>query len=237
LDAYGIYLGHMNKVTDSLYQIHDGQHIYALKRSSLTKNTIENWESVFHTAHVNNLSDIAPVYLTKANKMFYEVDGVYYYLMPWIEQSESSIEQLYQSIGRIHKKTKQTKSINPNDILPQFNTYKDYCKQHMRNLLNYVDRFEQVRYMSPFELQVCTHFRDMETIIKQSIHRTEKFIIQLTEDNIWNHSLCHGYLSQSHILNRTIINWERAKYDHPIIDLVFLFKNDMSVYDASGKNF
>src|SRR5690625_6782484 len=53
----------------------------------------------------------------------------------------------------------------------------------------------------------------------------------------WNYSLCHGNLQFSHFFHSgqiSIINWEKAHYANPILDLVLFFKNEAIHYDTTN---
>lgn len=235
LSSYGIKPIMILKITDQVHKIDDGQHQYALKKSVLNQQTVQKWERVFHDAHQRQLSSILSLFLTTNNSLYTIFDRDYYYLMPWINGEQSTIEQLYRSIGNIHKTTQQPQTVDHDQMVHQFSRYKQYCDEALKRLLSYVKQFESHIYMAPLELQVCTHYRDIEL----AIIKIREQIIQLTssqgEQKNWSYSLCHGNLKLSHSLKAGqtyYINWERTKYDYPVTDLVMLFKNELIRYDA-----
>lgn len=240
LASYAVYPLKIEKVTDTVFRIEDGQHVYALKKSSLTKQSIANWENVFRQAHAQNVPGVLSVYLTKQHYLYAESNNTIYYLTPWIEASRQSIERLYQLVANVHAKTKQSHPVEMEKTHNQFNTYKRHCESAQKRLLNYVEQFEKKRYMSPFELLVCMQFRDLESGVKEALKRVDQFLEEQTEQSTWNYSLCHGNLMSSHILNADytyLINWEGAHYGSPIQDLVHLFKQEVIEYDAPTESF
>jgi len=240
LTSYAVYPLKIEQITDALYRIEDGNRVYALKRSSLTNKSVANWENVFHQVNAQNITNVLPVYLTKHRKLYEQVNGTVYYLAPWVEGNRQSIERLYHCIGNVHAKTKQSRPIDVQLIEQSFHTYKNQCKEKHKQLLTYVEQFESNTYMSPFELLICTHYRDLELVFLETHKRVDQFIQENNEEAVWNYSLCHGSLKFSHFLNENqtyLINWEKAQYENAIQDLVDFFKYETIVYDASAESF
>lgn len=240
LASYAVYPLKIEKVTDTVFRIEDGQHVYALKRSSLTKQSIANWENVFRQANAQNVTSVLSVYLTKQRYLYEESNNKIYYLTPWVEASRQSVERLYHCIANVHAKTKQSHPIEMEAIHNQFNTYKRHCESAQQRLLDYVERFEEKRYMSPFELLVCMQFRDLELVLRESLKRIDQFLQEQTDQSTWNYSLCHGNLISSHLLDAGhtyLINWENAHYGNAIQDLVHFFKHEVTAYDAPTESF
>lgn len=236
LNAYAIYTLNIEYVTDRLIRVSDGQGDYALKSSLLSKESVSNWENVYHLAFSKQVSPVLPVYLTKNGNLYVEMDQTIFYLTPWIEteQTKSSsqvIDQFYKSIGTVHAKTKQSQSISTENLTSDFNTYKRFCELTQRDLLKFVEQFEQNRYMSPFELLVCTHYRDMEFALKEINRRIDQFSEEQEQEITWSYSLCHGNLNFSHTRNSHLINWENSFFDNAVVDLALFFKQEVSFYD------
>lgn len=236
LDAYSIYPATIDKITDRLYRIHDGRFVYALKQASMGTENIAKWERVYQQAFVQNLSLVLPVYVTENRKMYVEMDGDIYYLTPWIEtEKKRDIELFYRSLGIMHAKTKNEQLINAGVFIRNFDIYKSFCDDTAMNLLHIVEQFEKSRYMSPFELLVCTHYRDLEYAMGEVHKRIDKLTDQEAERVSWNYSMCHGNLKFSHLLmsNQTyLLNFERAKLDNAVMDLVVFFRNEIGYFDA-----
>src|SRR5699024_2528399 len=80
--------------------------------------------------------------------------------------------------------------------------------------------------MSPLELQVCTHYREINFALKQ----LERLLIAL-EKKEEQLSLCliNGNLTRKSILGKELVyiaNWENAAYGYPTTDLLSLFKSE-----------
>lgn len=239
--GYGIHPYKIEKLSKRLYKVSDGQHEYALKESKLTENSLAKWENVFHQAYSENLSTILPVYLTKQSKLYELYDRSYYYLTPWLAANsinhQQVIKNVYNAIGEIHAKTKRTQSIQTASVIKNFSEYQLTCADLHKKFLHYVNLFEKNRFMSPFELLVCTQYRVMEQVLTVMNSRIDQFLDELQGDVVWNYSMCHRNLNLSHIIHHQktyIINWEETKYDNGIVDLSFFLKQQVRYYDQSS---
>lgn len=238
VSSYGIRAVNISKITDRVHKIDDGQNQYALKKSTLTHQNIATWERVFHVAHEQQITSILSLFLTKENTLQAIFNQEYYYLTPWINGQHSTIEQLYRTIGKMHKQTQKSQKIDHKQMVDQFQQYESYCKEAQKRLLSYVKKFESHVYMSPLELQVCTHYRDIELVLIKISEQIKKFVDEQNETLQWNYSLCHGNLKLSHSLEAHqsyILNWEQAGDQHSITDIVKLLKNELIDHDAPAE--
>lgn len=235
LQAYAVYPLHLEKVTNQLFRVEDGKQTYALKRTTLTDETLKNWELVYQYAYSHNLTAVLPVYLTREGKLYTKTGQSVYYLTPWIHENENRsdqqiIEQIYHTIGSLHGKTKQSHLVQTDQFKQQFRTYQTFCSETKDRLLEYVKVFERSRYMSPFELLVCTQYRDLELALNIADKRIEQFLEEDDEQFAWNDSLCHGNLSRFHTVNSYLINWEQSHQDNAVMDLVHFFQQEAAEY-------
>lgn len=233
LQAYAIHPLRIDKITNQLFRVDDGKRAYALKRSTLTEKTLVNWKMVYQYAHSHNLTAILPVYLTSEGNLYAKMGQSIYYLSPWVTTIQSRndqqiVEQIYHTMGNIHGKTKQSHLLQKEQFKQQFLTYQTFCSDTKDRLLEYVKLFERSRYMSPFELLVCTQYRDLEQALNTADKRMEQFLKEDEEGEqiTWNNSLCHGHLTRMHALNPHIINWEYAHQDNAVMDLVDFFQGE-----------
>src|SRR5690625_2967249 len=120
LASYAVYPLKIEKITDAVFRIEDGQQVYALKRSALSKQTIVDWENIYHLANSQNVSGILPVYVTKQGYLYEESNNTFFYLTPWMEAGRQNIERLYYCIGSVHAKTKQSHTVETEAIQNQF---------------------------------------------------------------------------------------------------------------------
>src|SRR5690625_803697 len=241
LAAYNIYPLQIEQITDNVYKVSDGNSDYALKRSSLNnERETQLWRHVYEQAYHQHFLSILPVYLTKDEELYSIQNQDVYYLTPWLDEAsvqkdKQTIEQFYSVIGNIHAKTRQVQTVAAQEFLPDFQEYAAYCNHVQESLLGFVEGYEKNRYMSPFELSVCTQYRDVDNSLKELKRRTQQ-IIDMEEDTVpWSFSLCHSNLQFSHMLKTRqlhLINWEKVRYDNAAMDLSVFFKNEMKQFNA-----
>lgn len=227
----------IQQVTDKSYYIEDHQNKYLFKKSSLNEKSLMMWKHVLETAHKKELRTILPVYLTQSSDFFITINESIYYLSPWTTNKERNIERIYQSIGQIHSKTKIPHFVKVEQFKESFIKFKQACLRREKMLLTYIEKFERNIYMSPFELLVCTQYRDLEFICKKIVEQIERLIDDNDDRELieWSSCLCHGQLNFSHVLQARqtyFINWEKASYNHASVDLIHLFKTEVNDYDS-----
>jgi len=231
LHQYAILPQSIIRVTNRLYQIKANGKQYALKRSKMKKDNLEMWLSVYDIANKNELYAVLPLYLTKQNQLYTEMEEELYYLTPWIEgnsstHSKDALESILRQLGMIHLRTKKIYKLKKDDIEKQFLPYQEFCKDTEKQLLEILEAIEKKLYPSPYELQVLTHFRDVVDAVKISQQLVDRIILLTDSEPGWGTSLTHGSLQKSHLFEHYLINWEQASFKHASLDLNDLFKNE-----------
>jgi len=239
LQAYGVHPVNVYPITDRVYRISDGKQEYALKESSLTEASLKNFQSTFQMANQKGISSVLPVYLTTNHEVVTKRNDRIYYLSPWVDHSEhmsreQSIRNFYQIIGSIHGKTKQSEVIST-EQLTNFDAFQQFLDDAREMLRSVVNDFEKMRFMSPFELLVCTQYRDVEQALAEATRRIEQFLQTDEKQLTWNISLNHGNLSTSHVLHPYLINWENAHFENASRDLAQFFLHETIYYDHPGE--
>lgn len=240
LNAYNIHPLKVNKETPQLYYVKDHHREYALKCSGLAEEMVKQWKAIYQFSNSQNLDVVLPVYLTKEGNLYYRSEQSIFYLSPWINDINRSIDtnwvsNFYETLAKLHWKTKRVQQIDITAISNQFIAFQNYCKEMRKQLLTFIHQFEKKQYMSPFELLVCTQFRDIEYAFIEIDKRIHRFINDNEEDKLaWSSSLCHRYLNHSHIKKSYFINWEYARYDHPVMDLIIYFQNEIGRFNPSA---
>ncbi|WP_197431762.1 phosphotransferase [Lentibacillus sp. JNUCC-1] len=237
---YGISPQLISKHTDLLYRATDGNKQYAVKRSQLNQNTVQFWEYVYHTAHTQRLSSVLPVYVTKSGALFHAAEESIYYVTPWIEATshnkQTQITGLFKALGHLHESTRHTADVDIQESELKFADYERHLLSSYERLSQYITLFESQHYMSPFELQTCTHYVHIDMIFNLLFDRLKTFIAQLQNDPAQTVSLCHGQMSLQHYIYHHrpyVINWEKANYGHPMNDLAKLIQDAGSRHDPN----
>ncbi|GAA0601378.1 spore coat protein YsxE [Virgibacillus siamensis] len=232
ISAYNVYPDDFTKVTDRLYQVGTGRQKYALKQSGMNKQALSVWKDTYRLASKYNIESILPVYLTKHSAPYTIQNDDICYLSPWIpnklKDDMEVIRIMAECIAEVHAKTKKAYRVETAPIIKTFSNYRRQCSAMHQDLLNYVEMFEQNRFMSPFELQVCTHYRLLNDGFQELDWKIEQFCSELDDTSEWSYSLCHGNLNESHTLHGDrpyLINWENAFYDNATTDLNQFFSH------------
>ncbi|WP_077621339.1 phosphotransferase [Sediminibacillus massiliensis] len=241
LQAFHVIPTDIVRVTDRLYKIHTPTDTFALKRSRLHPQSLSNWRSAYQNANKYRFDSIVPVYLTNDGEIYLEFQQDFYYLSPWIEQVASDepkhdIEAFYHEISYIHQQTKQERKLPDNFLEQSVLKEKENVFSGQAQLLESVETFEQRRYMSPFELQVCTHYRDLLRVYQSLDEWYELYLEDESKSDSANVCLCHGNLRSSHIINRNskayFVNWEHSFHGSPMHDLALFYYQDFQYHDS-----
>jgi len=225
---YGIIPSKTKKISSNVYWISNGAQEFALKRSKLSKEQIADWENVYHLANSKEITEILPLCLTSDGRLYQELNRCLYYLTPWMasdtEEREDSIGKIYETLGNFHAKTKQTGQLPMDKMKSSFHAYHNQCKKARHTLMDAVDQFEKNHYMSPFELLVCTQFRDLEMVLNENEKYISQFLDRHENEIEWNYCLSHGNFDASHVMEGYLINMENAHYNQMITDLVGFYQ-------------
>ncbi|WP_404453281.1 hypothetical protein LG329_03275 [Virgibacillus necropolis] len=111
-----------------------------------------------------------------------------------------TLSDIFRNIGYAHSGTLQTISIDKEKIQDDFVQYHEKCVQFRERFDQYIDEFEQKRYMSPVELLVCTHYRDIDYLFNELFTRIEQFNSEVSQVNMWKYSRCYGHKNIKHLL-------------------------------------
>ncbi|QDP40756.1 phosphotransferase [Radiobacillus deserti] len=233
LENYQIASTNIIPITSRVYKIQSHHLSFALKRSKLDENSLRKWQQVYNIANKQHLSSILPVFLTKGQDISYLYDGNYYYLSPWcesreVDEPEHEMESFMKELGTIHKQSKQSYPFDRQLAGKQIKKEKKQLNQMEHRLTSYVEKFERRRYMAPFELRVCTHYRDLIRAFHVLHEWYDTYLEEIEKMTSITISLCHGNLRSSHKVFQQdmtyFINWEHAYFGPPVQDLAsYLF--------------
>ncbi|WP_053219004.1 phosphotransferase [Virgibacillus senegalensis] len=242
LQEYQIGPAEIVPITSRLYKIHTYHYTFALKRSRLLPEpeALANWENVYRQANIHRLDSIVPVYLTEKGQINVRYENEIYYLTPWQEKLERDepvhvLEGFFRELANIHAVTMEEYELNQELAQDTVANELRQLESRQADLLEQVERFEARRYMSPFELQVCTHYRDVEFAFSKTVSWLEAYKEDLQRERISRTCLCHGNLRLSHLLTKQeqakFINWENAYTGSPVQDLSVYFHHEWQYHD------
>ncbi|MFC4388340.1 hypothetical protein ACFOZ1_11065 [Gracilibacillus marinus] len=239
-EAYNINPIQIDKITDRVYKITTNTTIYGLKISKLTIDHIGHWHAVYNYICTHQIYGFVPLILTKDKEPYYILNQTVLFVHPWVEsnRTEHIIDEsasFFHAIGKLHGSTTQYVDNNENT----FNYQSFDRKQKKEELLEYIKFFEAKRFMSPFELQACMHYRDIEWIIEQFEKWNDVYKGLSQETSQRKIVLCHNNLNPSHYVmlddHLYFFNWEYARIATPIHDICFYLKHAFRYHDCDMK--
>lgn len=241
LAHYGLYMLDYEAHTSRVYKVRTHHGDVAIKHSRLTDETVHHWIQVYEQANNHGIQSCIPLYMTAEKQLFVRNAKGIFYVMPWIDTPHRDtppypFEALYSTMGEIHQRTSRTDTVKREDFESFINHQKKQIEGWRERLEDAVTQFEKRHYMPPYELQVCTHFRDIMHVFYQSEEWCDRFLDDIDEEKTFRHTLSHNHLKPTHFLyddNQSyVLNWERASINHPMYDLTTYFWQVMRYHDA-----
>ncbi|UFT97938.1 aminoglycoside phosphotransferase family protein [Radiobacillus kanasensis] len=240
LENYQIASTNMIPITSRLYKVQSHNLSFALKRSKLEASSLSMWQQVYSIANKEQLSSILPVFLTRDQDISCVYDTDYYYLTPWceareVDEPDHEMESFMKEIGTIHNRTKRSHPFDKSRAMKQIQKEKKRLNQMERKLTAYVEKFEQRRYMAPFELRVCTQYRDILHAFRALHEWYDEYLDEVEDIKAFPIALCHGDLRSSHKVFQQemtyFLNWEHAYFGPPVQDLASYLFHEAKYHD------
>ncbi|MYL53339.1 phosphotransferase [Pontibacillus yanchengensis] len=241
LAHYGLYPLEVNQQTDNVYKVYTNHGAVAVKRTDMDDQQIKQWIATYQQANESQLSSLMPLYMTSNQELYVQQRNHTWYIMPWVETPHRDtppypFDLFYSSLADIHRRTSKTQVVKREDFEDRMESKKNQIRADKDKLEGYVEAFEKHHYMAPFELQVCTHFRDLLYVFEISEEWCDRFLEDIEEDKKIRLTLCHGDLKPSHFIydeNKPyFLNWERASWNYPVFDLTSYYWNIIKYHDA-----
>lgn len=141
-----------------------------------------------------------------------------------------TISNIFQNVGYAHQHTLQTIAIDKEKIKNDFISYRAKCTQYRERFDHYIDEFEQKRFMSPVELLVCTHYRDIDHIYHELFNRIDQFNAELSEVKNWKYCRCYGDKNIKHLLLKKHLyqnSHEHFFHGNAVLDVAAMIKYHM----------
>lgn len=234
LKEYNISPLKIESVTNHLFKVITASGNYALKKAQLSKKSTHNWIHVYHSVNERKSNYILPLYVTRGNNLFLSLKDKIYYLSPWIKQKKDiDFLKVNRAIRDIHFESLGEQKYKRSLFLDRLALYKNKIKNLKNQAVKIIEEFEESHYMSPVELQYCTHFHK----IMMAFQMIEEELEGLAKDKLdetmeGNICLSHGNYKRDHYLfdgqREYVINWEKSSYTYPIIDLISLYNNELT---------
>lgn len=227
---YGLEAERIEQVTGYLFKVKCGNRNYALKKRTVSMEDERLWTVLHHQAALGIMRGVLPVYMTIDGLASVHMNEDVYYLMPWIDSDRPEADLLLGTIGHIHMKTKRIAAPDCTPWIESIRTCRENIGSARKILLQYIERFENRQYMSPFELSCCTQYMEADRACAEQFRLLEKMEKLLEQGNDWHEYTVHGRLAGEHFLNGTtpfFINWEKTHYGNATVDLHAYFSSEM----------
>lgn len=145
-----------------------------------------------------------------------------------------TLPEIFQNIGYAHNNTIQTVTIDKEKVKKDFMSYREKCVQYRERFDHYIDEFEQKRYMSPVELLVCSHYRDIDYLYHELFNRIDEFDSELSEINDWKYCRCYGHKNIKHLLIKRHLYQNSHEYffhSNAVSDVVAMIKYHIEYFE------
>ncbi|CUA78706.1 aminoglycoside phosphotransferase [Anoxybacillus suryakundensis] len=197
---------------------------YALKRI----DSLAHWQAI-EQAHRLRIPLAIPIYETKKR------DGQWYYMMPWLKEKTDPTSSFFHDLARWHKHSLKEMQTMETEIESYYKERKSSLEKTKQTLNQYIEQCEKQWYMSPFQLQCCTHFLDVMRAISFSEHTLNEWRERMREKKTVRICYIHGRPSFRHYVERDddtsyFISFERARWAPPFHDLLFFFRQYLHTY-------
>ncbi|WP_141652145.1 hypothetical protein [Paraliobacillus sp. PM-2] len=241
LNQYGLKHFRAEKITSRLWKIYSQNGIFALKMSSLTPNTLNKWYDIYQLREKSQLSFILPVFRNLQGNIFTTYQSFIYYVMPWVDQQDStqmnvSYKDFFGLLGKLHEITKQRHYVNLSLTEEQIKLNKLETEKKFSLLLDYIEQVEQKRYLSPFGLELCTQFHEIETIFHRLNNWYDNYLTDIKDEEIGYQSVCHGFATASHYVANAdqgyLINWEHTHIGDPMTEIASFVYYQTATHDT-----
>ncbi|MCD5323747.1 MULTISPECIES: phosphotransferase [Pontibacillus] len=241
LSFYGLTAYEMEQYSDKVTKAYTPVGPVAVKRSEMDERTLHHWLETYRQIENYQFQHVMPLYMAANKELYVSYGDHIYYVMPWMDTPNRDtppypFEQLYRTIGKMHKRTLHTEVVKREDYEERMNNRKTQLQQYRESLAKWVQTFEEHHYMSPVELQICTHYRDLDKVCEISMDWCDRFLDDLEEDKQVRTALIHGNVKPSHFLyddsKPYLLNWERSKTYYPAYDITTYFYHVLRYHDA-----
>ncbi|MBW7650773.1 aminoglycoside phosphotransferase [Anoxybacillus sp. ST4] len=197
---------------------------YAIKRI----DSFAHWQAI-EQAYRLRIPLAVPIYEAKKR------DNQWYYTMPWLKQKKHPTSSFFHDLARWHKHSLKEIQTTEAEIESYYKERKSSLEKAKQTLTHHIEQCEKQWYMSPFQLQCCTHFLDIMRAISFSEHTLNEWRERMKEKKTVRICYIHGHPSFQHYVERDdgtayFISFERARWAPPFHDLLLFFRQYLYTY-------
>lgn len=213
--------------------------IFALK--SISHKINPSFPTFLQQLFQQGYTRAVPIYPTVEGKYLVYHNQQFHYLMPWLKNNSNEFrsdhyQAFFKEIARIHLTTIRKQQIHDeNEITGYYETTIKKWEERNQFLESFIEEAEQKWYMSPFELQFCTYFHEVNLAASFARTQLDKWHELMVDRKSFRTALTLNNLSDTHFLyddsgKGYLSNFERCGYANPTNDLVSLYYRILKTY-------
>lgn len=238
LKQYDLNFEYSEEISKKVAKVYTDNGSYALKKLSTNSNPyfIQSYPILDQTKY----SKYVPLVRNRSNQIISQMNGDYYYLMPWLtneteEERDARHQYLFKEVASLHSRTEKDVKLSSAAALKHFESFEKHLDETKLYYESFVEECEQKLYLSPFELQAVTYFIEVSRAIDFSKKKLTEWYEKMQERESSRMVLTHGKISARHFLydgegNGYLTNFEQSKYAAPIDDFLFFINRTAKTY-------
>lgn len=227
----------LNEQTDRIerfghvFRIDDPKGKFALKKVKLStdeQNRLLQFQQMSQQSPIRT----PPLFQTAEGQYFYREGADTYFLMPWIQESESARsdqwEYIWDTLAEWHRVTQTSIEVDAS----WRETFTEKCLEVWSEQVLSLDLFmhdcEHRIYPSPFEQRFMAFYHELRSGAEDAYRRMKAWEESLSDEKTLRLVHCHGKPSLRHLIvsgrQRNWISTEASGFDLPVRDLTWLLK-------------
>ncbi|WP_226667170.1 spore coat protein YsxE [Metabacillus litoralis] len=238
LKQYDLNLEYSKEISKRAVKVYTDNGSYVLKK--LSKNINPYFLESFSILDQQKYSKYVPLVKNRSNQSISQMNGDYYYLMPWLtneteEERDARHQYLFKEVAELHRRTEKEIKLSNEAAAGHFESFEKHLDETKLYYESFVEECEQKLYLSPFELQAVTYFIEVSRAIDFSKKKLTEWYEKMQEKDSSRMVLTHGKISARHFLydgegNGYLTNFENSKYAAPIDDFLFFINRTAKTY-------
>lgn len=221
-------------------KVYTNQGVYALKK-------INPHQGIDFIRYVQNLyqygyNRIVPIYPTIDGRYGVLYEDELYYLMPWLANEEKGdYAKLFRELARFHTISAREIKVNAEERKSHYEKSIEELEREEEFLEGFIKECEKKIYMSPFELQFCTHYHTISQALSFSKRKLKEWYEETKEKEKARIVIVHGNVADDHFLYDQkgygyFINFEKSTIGSPIQDLLPFMVRSLRGYPKQAED-
>ena len=234
LRQYALQVHYIEDFGRHVKKVYSDRGVFALK--SISPHVGIDFIRHVQTLYQRGYNRIVPIYQTIDERYAVLHHQKLYYLMPWLENRESSEreerqKQMFRELARMHTLSLKEIDVEKDERKEHYERTLESWETQQQFLEEWIGSCERKWYMSPMEMMYCSYFNDFSQALKYSIKKFKEWFEKTKDEEKVRTVVTHGKLSLNHFINDQrgygyFINFENARVAPPHFDLLpFIVKS------------